>query len=260
MYTARPSRMCTQEDIDDSRILIYHSSMEQDSDSERIKWFLKVFANRVDFVRDKCLPHFPFEGRLLMCCYLDSLAGYRFPGKRNRERFRDFTLEYSELEEWRRISLPHLAAVLRRDGVIQDKHSAWVSSLESNFVAQAQLSNDTDTPERELKERFFDHTGETWPSTWDSALDKSMYVSILWDQYRNMAVHEGRPPLGDTDNILNKATPYYILLSNRRSLQIPVEFILTTLVNCLGTFEQWVRENEPEFISELDWRLNSPSS
>ena len=72
------------------------------------KFFFDYFRARIEFVENFCLDR--IEGLILMCCYIDALAKYRY-GRHggNYERFQTFILGYSDFQDiWKKISLPLL--------------------------------------------------------------------------------------------------------------------------------------------------------
>src|SRR5574341_1372066 len=76
----------------------------QNQRKTNLEHFIEFFSARLDFVESSCKNS--IEGMILLCSYIDSLAGYRYNGKSNSQRFKRFLVEDTEQSPtWRKLSL-----------------------------------------------------------------------------------------------------------------------------------------------------------
>jgi len=157
--------------------------------------FFEVYCRRVDFI--KSLPdERNFEKVLLCCCYADSLGRYYAKVNKlsteNQQRFVDFLLlaggKYPELQN---VWLKGLELELDKTG--ERKLAGYLSAnwgLDPiNFGTEGY---NPDVTFSELRNRA---QAELSPAELSKLLDEAAefkYTKILWKQYRNLSVHEGR--------------------------------------------------------------------
>lgn len=222
-------------------------------------FFFEYYEARVAFVEETCLER--IEGLLLMCCYLDALAGYRFGGKSSGERFRKFILEHGNTTAiWQKISLMSLyndmveKKVLFPAGFDHLLGRQWGHIL--NFC---QLNFNPDIDVEELERRSEGIVASPWSEALKRDVEQYEYTRILWRTYRTNAVHEtsidadaAPMGLGSDEHVpfyrhINMMKDAKIVLEAVR-LRIPPKFILATLKECLNSFSAFVSTSGIEVL------------
>jgi len=157
--------------------------------------FFEVYCRRIDFI--KSLPEERnFEKVLLCCCYADSLGRYYAKVNKlsteNQQRFVGFLLlaggKYPQLQN---VWLKGLELKLDKTG--ERKLAGYLSAnwgLDPiNFEKEGY---NRDVAFSELRNKA---QAELSPAELSKLLDEAAefkYTKILWKQYRNLSVHEGR--------------------------------------------------------------------
>jgi hypothetical protein len=225
------------------------------------EFFFDYFKARIDFVEQNCLKR--IEGLILLCCYLDSLAGYRYGGQSTCQRFRDFIVEYSGNESaWKKVSLPLLKAHF-----IKNKNTTYadfvrkLGVIESNYVLQGY---NVDMDIRAMEQAAEGKIITPFSAHLKKEIADFEYVRILWREYRNPAVHEASvyrdeapDPWGD------KREPFYAHVNmwedgkigrDKITFAIPAEFILTTLKCCIDKFREYTTQKNIDLRTQIEGR------
>lgn len=214
---------------------------------ERRNFFFDYFEERISFVENNCLGR--IEGLILTCCYIDSLAGFRYGGASSKKRFRQFILSYSGLEHiWTKISLPFLKRHLELKN--HDFYKPFIEFIEKKLGVQRRkyddLSYNPDIDSQKLLEKAIGMFDDRYLLQMRGELTEFDYISILWKDYRNSAVHETTSKKDEAHPLSEKAEPFYVNYTiihddktkhEETRFGIPPVFILKTLKTCLKNFK-----------------------
>jgi len=225
------------------------------SDAEQAnKFFFDYFRARLEFIQENGLNENmnQIEGLILMSCYLDSLAGYRYGEKSSGKRFRDFVLEFSgQREIWTRVALPLLEYRLQAEG--KDSMASVVRSMGTE-VESRMRTYEEDLRYGDMLEKIYDSNERQWFEREAKSVKGYEYVSILWERYRCKSVHEASSDPDRAESLHGeKNMPFYaqyldepkpgLILSSEWHFCIPNVFIYSTLTNCMSNFESYVKSN-----------------
>ena len=219
----------------------------------KIDHFFKAFSNLVKFIENECKDR--IEGAILACAYIDSLSGYKYGGKSNRDRFANFIKEYSGMNSvYELISLPrlkyHIMEKHPRHKLIVNKLVQEFKINEFDFVT---LGHSVDVKMDQLDIRLRRTLSLKDLNFVIKMAAQFEYTAILWRDYRCNLIHETRLPEEEAMNLDESIEPYYTsrLLNghenphqSRITFGIPQEFIIRTLKNCLESFEEECRTSK----------------
>jgi len=163
---------------------------------ERVQHFFEVYSRRIDFIDSLCSER-NFERVLLCCCCIDSLGKYYCEahglGTGNQERFMTFlSLAQPKYPELDSVWITGLEISLRDAGetdladYLADKCGANVSNLVWNE------NYDPDLQKQELEKRASQDLPKDRAERMKETATDFTYSKIIWRQYRNPSVHEGR--------------------------------------------------------------------
>ncbi|NOY89338.1 MAG: hypothetical protein GXO93_08135 [FCB group bacterium] len=226
------------------------------------KRFFDFYRERLKFIEKYCFDDNDgnIEGKLLICCYLDALSGYRYKGKSNKSRLNDFLTEFSDYSRiWNKISLMRLKqyfeeknsgfyddilVFLRKQGVITPKFTDfnYNPDMDYNTLSKKAIKQDIDK--------------EYWDKLKEDIL-KFKYSNILWHSYRNSLVHQTLVDIDPAPNICDKKEPFYShvnfmenkIIREEVRFIIPFVFLLSTFKKCLINFEAYLKNNNITKIS-----------
>jgi len=175
----------------------------------KLNRFIEYFEARVEFLKSKCEDR--IEGYILACCYLDSLAGYRYGGQSNFARFRKFLIESTDQADvWRRVSLILLRHYVEsKDNPIFQGLAgllAKLGAIETNFI---NLSFNPDIALESLLTKCSEELSPSEIQTHMSDIRRFEYAAILWQAYRNAVVHETAVGIKQALNLADRDTPFY---------------------------------------------------
>jgi len=211
--------------------------------------FFEFYRARLEFVKANCIDR--IEGIILLCSYLDSLAGYRYSGSSSVVRFRRFLIEDTDhADTWRKVSL-----ILLRQ-YVEDKNLQIYSKLiqvlnrlgaaTSNFV---NLSYNPDISFESLLTECKNELSSEQVATFKAEFKRFEYSAILWNAYRNASVHETAIQLNQAMNISQREVPFYSnqdiiedgkTLATRTCFDIPQSFLISTIESGLLKLKELV--------------------
>lgn len=211
------------------------------------EFFFDYFEERISFVEKNCLGK--IEGLILTCCYIDSLAGFKYGGRSSKKRFKKFILSYSGLQHiWTRISLASLKQHLEEKN--HDFYRPMVEFLEKKLGVQRrkydELSYNPDVDLQTLQQTAKGLLDNTYIGRLQTELTEFQYTLILWRDYRNSAVHKASSKKDEAQQLSVKTEPFYVnytdsdegkAKSEKTRFGIPPVFILKTLKTCLKNFK-----------------------
>jgi hypothetical protein len=228
--------------------------MNSDKVSESNKRFFSFFHDRLEFIENSCMER--IEGWILMCCYIDSIGGYRFPNLRVGLRFKNIILEYSSKKDfWKKISLPLLKRnLLESDRVKHDYYESLFRKLgmiESNYI---QRGYNTDVTIFELEDKAKNVVCTPFSDELRKKFEEFEFINILYNQYRNCAVHatfidaKRAPDLwkDEDEPHYEHVHPDFNKIGKTEGevwFSFPEKFILKTLQECLDGLKAYVHEN-----------------
>jgi len=169
------------------------------------------FRRRLENVRTQ--PEDSIEGYILALTTLDALANYESGSYSSAENFADFVLRYSGLAQiYRRTSLPVLVQYLtlrrpRTFGAI----ARWVMGnyqLDEHYRLR-RIRRTEEDPEWDTFWGALQSSGLQLPSNCARELQRFVYSRLLWDQYRNYAIHR-LTVRDEAPNITGETEPYYM--------------------------------------------------
>lgn len=219
---------------------------------ESNKFFFDYFDARVRFIKDYCLEK--IEGLILICCCIDALSGYRHNQKSSFGLFKKFILEHSgEKDIWTKISLPLLKENFKHEGMT--KYSDLMIKFGVNEISYLMKGYNTDVSLEELEKRAANYNLVITPFSDEMKIKilKFEYVKILWDKYRNYAIHELRTNPDEPANIFNQTDSvfynhcnYFDSSGTRREkvrISFPRSFLLRTLEQCLTNLRKYAEKH-----------------
>lgn len=235
---------------------------------EEIKRFNKYFTERLNFVESNCMGR--IESVILLCCYIDSFGGYRYPDLANKvgQRFREIIIEYSSTREiWRKISIPKLEQYLREnDSIAHDYYMPLFRKLgfsRSRFLERAYNCdvNLSTMQKVALEISIFPPTEKTI-----NLFRKFEYIEIFYNQYRNLSVHATcLDPKRAIDMWPNNEEPFYIHIhpefdiDPKREPEVwfsfPDKFILKLTRECLDGLVQYLSMNDIDIEEIVNKRI-----
>jgi hypothetical protein len=228
--------------------------MNSKEKEERLKFFFDFFEERIKFIEENCLNR--IEGLILSCCYLDSLAGYKYGGRSSKKKFKKFILSYSGFQLiWNRISLPLLKRCLERKN--HEFYKPFIKFLEEKFGVNkskyGDLSYNVDVDLQILQEKAKGQLENEYFLQLKGELEAFEYTSILWRDYRNSAVHKTSSKKDEAHQLAEKTEPFYVnygiledskIVREETRFGIPTIFILNTLKACLKNFvDECLKDN-----------------
>jgi len=222
--------------------------------TEAIKIFFNAFRKLQKFIDDYCRDQFEFEGLILSCCYLDSLAGYKYGGESNGDRFNKFVNEYSGRREiYTKIALPILLQEIPNLKIdsrlairLQQFLTQEIGVKINNYV---QYGYDIDIDLVSLWERLKNKFSPAEIELLGNKIEKFQYSYLLWRNYRNPLIHE-TAIRDEAPNLARKEEPYYhtrlIQGGGNRKVHfgIPRKFVFETLKDCISNFEKECLEKQ----------------
>jgi hypothetical protein len=229
-----------------------------------IEHFFWAFREYLKFIDEKCEER--FEGRVLICVYLDSLSGYKYGRMSVRNKFKSFVLNYSKLAyKYSLISLP-----LLREWIIKEFPER--TDISDIFSTKLNMPNPNDILKWEYPNidiniiKLSDILCNELPSDIFNQTMKHayefQYVNILYERYRCMPIHEARLSEKEAPNLNKRIDPYYTIISpadeNRGLLPkvvwfgLPFVFLRKTLENCIDSFESECIKNDINPFEALD--------
>ncbi len=211
--------------------------------------FFDFFKERLNFVNINCLER--IEGIILLCSYIDSLAGYTYGGNSSYIRFKKFLIECTtQSNTWKKVSLILLRQYTEsRDFKYYDDLINLLNRLGARTSDFINLDNNPDIHTEELlsecKAKI--HTDKYNLILKD--IEKFDYTAILWNAYRNASVHESAIQLEQAMNIKNHEIPYYSNLNKfingklepqQTCFGIPPIFLIRTIESGLESIREKV--------------------
>jgi len=227
--------------------------MGKKSGSVNIGHFFDFFEARIEFIKQACLDR--IEGTILVCCYLDSLAGYRYGGASGRDRLKRFLTEHTDQADvWRKVSL-----ILLRQHFETKDHPFFDGMI--NFLNKLGASTDNflnlDFNPDICIDTLFDRAREELPGDdlrqMQHDIHEFEYSSILWNEYRNPSVHETVVSINRAMNLADNEEPFY---SNMNVMEggkitrtitcfdIPPTFLVRTIETGLRSFKELIEKGE----------------
>lgn len=212
--------------------------------------FFEFYQARIKFVKANCIDR--IEGTILLCSYLDSLAGYRYSESSSATRFRRFLIEDTDqTDTWRKVSL-----ILLRQYVEEKNLQAYskliqvlnrLGAVTSNFFI---LNHNPDISLESLLTECKSELSSEQITTFRRAEFKRFeYSAILWNAYRNASVHETTVQLNQAMNIAEREVPFYSnryiiedgkIVATRTCFDIPPSFLISTIESGLFKLKELV--------------------
>ncbi len=234
-----------------------------------IDFFFDFFQARLEFVRSHCIDR--IEGVILLCSYVDSLAGYRYGGTTGPARFKKFLIEdtlYSET--WRKVSLILLRQYLEKKELkLYAKAIEVLNQLGARTSNFRDLNYNPDIPLELLLNEFSKSLSRKEITFFQKDFERFQYSAILWNCYRNSSVHESAVGLKKAMNLTDQSEPFY---SNEHSghdgsildhtrFDIPMQFLVRSIESGLQKLRelanagQWHPEvsvpyDDPIYVSQ----------
>ncbi len=190
--------------------------------------------------------------RILYINIIDALSRTIGVEKTNRKRFVSFVRKFCEWENCDRISLPHLAHILRYiDDESLDPLKNFVINRMSNWMAGECVKLSKDSELSEILE-LWPHHCEFPQKIKGKFPSHFQHVHLLYT-FRNSLVHEFRLP-GIDFNMWNTDEPYYIHFNkfggeerefdeSSWQLQFPVKFVRRLCQISMRNLEDFLRDN-----------------
>jgi len=232
--------------------------------NELINHFFEFLNARIKFVREDCLG--TIEGMILLTCYLDALAGYRYGRNDRGKKFGKFLIHYSGAKDtWTKISLVNLYDRLFKDQDAECKQlaeSVFSKHRLGNFINFDGTFN-PDCDRATLMEGLSLQLSKNTLTRLEKVVSRFEYSSILWHYYRGDSVHETLlPGPFPTDNGPFDA-PHYSTEGVMRDdnwvtavkFHLPFEYILETVEVCLRQFKRECESGEFDFARHVAPRL-----
>jgi hypothetical protein len=229
-----------------------------------IEHFFWAFREYLKFIDEKCQER--FEGRLLICVYLDSLSGYKYGRMMIRNRFKSFVLNYSKMKDiFSLISLPLLKEWIIKEfpeqSDIKDIFTTKLNMPDPNDILKWEYPN-IDVNIIKLSNILYNELPyDIFIRIMKQAYD-FQYVNILYERYRCMPIHEARLSDEEAPNLNKRINPYYTVISptnNNMALLpkvvwfgLPFIFLRKTLKNCIDSFESECIKNDINPFEALD--------
>jgi len=169
------------------------------------------FRQRLENVRTQ--PENSIEGYILALTTLDALANYESGSYSSAENFADFVLRHSGLAQiYNRTSLPVLVqyVALRKPRTFAAIRG-WVMGnyqLDEDYRLHRVRHTDED-PQWDTFWRALESSGLQLPGNCATELRRFVYARLLWDQYRNYAIHR-LTVRDEAPNITGETEPYYM--------------------------------------------------
>jgi hypothetical protein len=224
---------------------------------------IKYFRERLKFLRENCwdeeCKELKIEGMILAGSYIDSLAGYKYGGESNRDRFVKLVKEYSgKCAVFNKISLPSLYCKIKHKKCKIHEKEKILRILESIGVPKEtgvgvpkgkgvspDYNQETDVAADDLVKKFKElDLKENDHRKLIELVAGCDYAVILWKKYRCLVVHETR--IEEGWNLEESELPYYmseIQINPDKSTEtkinfgIPHQLIIDTLSSCLDNLE-----------------------
>ncbi|HZF29891.1 MAG TPA: hypothetical protein VE907_12275 [Gammaproteobacteria bacterium] len=188
--------------------------------------------------------------KLLYVTDLDAMAKIRYEGKhyKNHKRFKLFVVEHGSWPEAELVSVPFLAAALKRCnrlGSVLGQHVsarlAQFATEDGGFPAAAMLDERTAdllTLARSKRDR--------------EAVERCRHIDVLY-RYRNFLVHESREP-GYGMDVTNSAESHYTSYIDDPlwHLVYPLPMFEALLRRSLASFRQWLTTNSVDPYSLIE--------
>jgi len=225
-----------------------------DDNNDKINWdhFFWCYDDTINFVENKCLDR--IEGVIILCCCLDSLAGYRYGGTSRKNRFQQFLVEHSnQADIWRKVSVIRLRQELEARN--HEYYQNMINFLRRQGAITSNYSGLDYNPDVDY-DTLMNKASESLSKDYLESLNKDIlefeYSSILWNDYRNQAIHERTLGNDKAINIGDKTIPYYSneiplkggKIQTKTHFAIPPCYILETLKNCIAGFKKYIEENK----------------
>lgn len=211
--------------------------MDKGCEYSRVAHFCSYYRARIEFVEEECLER--IEGTILLCCYLDAMAGYRFSGSSGKNRLKRFLLEYTDqADTWQKVSLillkEHLTA---KNHMFYDQMIGFLAQIGTDTDRFSNLNYNPDLSIDVFIEKAQENLKADYVNQIGADIRRFEYSEILWRCYRNPSVHETSIGIGRAVNLADKHEPYYsnqLVLNGgggRRHItrfDIPTEFLAKT--------------------------------
>ena len=195
--------------------------------------------------------------RVLYITILDALSKVAITDSNNRPRMVEFIRKFSGWEECDRISLPHLARLLRinQDLGFQDlrKHA---NSLMSSWISGDVIALDRDPSSEDITSLWPREDNRLLPLA-NVKLESLQHVHLFYN-HRNSLIHEFRMlgMLGGAPD-WSRSEPYYSTLllaeedaeSERWELQYPIDFYQRITRHAIQSLEGYLIQNSIDPIS-----------
>lgn len=181
------------------------------ANKEKIDIFLSYFQNEYNLINNiEKGKEYKVHKKLLYCSFIDSIAGVVYPKKRNRKRFVDIILEFSEWKHVEYISVPHLVQMLKLTSNSEFlKLKDYIFKIYEQWSDGEIISLKMDVDSNEIY--------PLWPENDEQFQIKGIrlkalkHVYLLY-RYRNSLIHEFLPPGTDIETS-EDSVPYYISIS-----------------------------------------------
>ena len=227
---------------------------------EDINHFFSVFREFLKFIDEKCVGR--FESIALICIYIDSLSGYKYGKRGNRNRFIRFIMDYSGLSNiYSRVCLPLIRSELRsKHPADEDIINFFASTLNvtteenANGFKYDNCDISLDEFQDKLRGQF---TDEVRVSNVMRIASRLRYVDYFYDHYRCKVIHEARLSEKEAPHFKAHEIPYYVPVGNEDGKKeiwfgIPFKFMRKTLLNCIENFEAECIEDDINPFEALD--------
>jgi hypothetical protein len=213
---------------------------------QAIDHFFEAFRSFLEFIDKYCKGR--FESVALICIYIDSLSGYKYGKRGNRNRFIKFIMNYSGLSNiYSRVCLPLIRSELRsKHPAYKDIINFFASTLnvteEENAAGFTYDNSDIplDEFQSKLRARFPDENKVKNVVKIASSL---RYVDYFYNHYRCKVIHEARMSEKEAPYFKEHEEPFYVPVADEDGKKeiwfgIPFKFMRRTLLNCIENFEE----------------------
>ncbi|OGW28859.1 MAG: hypothetical protein A2X56_14775 [Nitrospirae bacterium GWC2_57_13] len=223
---------------------------------DRINRFKKYFENELRMI--DAIPASDSSKKFKKALYvsvIDALSKSVFPHRngKNHERFVAFLMRFANWSEGYRISMPHLAQLLRinPDPAFEKLRKIIFEAYDRSNVHRSQLVGlDTDPTSDEIK--------KNWPTLKECripiegiTLESLQHFHLLY-AYRNSLVHELREPGYGIESKDDEDYPYYHGMTivdagkEEKSIELvyPVMFFQRLVSTCLNNLEIYLKDNK----------------
>ena len=221
-------------------------------DASYVSAVKKYFDDRIENLRNLEIlsgkenrKDFDFEILLLACCYIDALANIFTEEKEVGKRFIESLICFGETNG---ISFSKVNLIFLHKNLIEHrsyKHSLFPTKYDDwvlNEIHKRDYSTgdntEFDLPEKEILKRLGDMLIAEEMGLFGESLKalimKSSYAGVLYETYRNPAVHEGLV-VGHWGGVKDEARPFYVSVMGRRpDFTFPAKFLINVVENMLS--------------------------